>query len=30
MSEKTWVTESRLWRIAECMIYNENKEEKPW
>ena len=30
MSEKTWVTEARLWRIAECMIYNENKEENPW
>ena len=30
MSEKTWVTESRLWRIAECMIYHENKEKNPW
>ena len=30
MSEKTWVTEARLWRIAECMIYNENKEKNPW
>ena len=30
MSKKTWVTEARLWRIAECMIYNENKEENPW
>ena len=30
MSEKTWVTEARLWRIAECMIYHVSKEKTHW
>lgn len=30
MSEKTWVTEARLWRIAECMIEHASNESNPW
>ena len=30
MSEKSWVTEARLWRIAECMVEHESGKKASW
>ena len=30
MSEKSWVTEARLWRIAECMVEHELGKKASW
>ena len=30
MSEKSWVTEARLWRIAECMVDYDSGRTTSW